>query len=62
LVEDNTNGLVTKSHDVDDFTRAIRALVVDPALRQRMGSRARESVVNRTWPSAFRKFWAATEV
>jgi glycosyltransferase involved in cell wall biosynthesis len=62
LVEDNTNGLVTKSHDVDDFTRAIRALVLDSALRQRMGSRARESVVNRTWPSAFRKFWAATEV
>jgi glycosyltransferase involved in cell wall biosynthesis len=62
LVEDNTNGLVTKSHDVDDFTRAIRALVLDSALRQRMGSRARESVVNRTWPGAFRKFWAATEV
>jgi glycosyltransferase involved in cell wall biosynthesis len=62
LVDDSTTGLVTKSHDVDDFTRAIRALVVDPALRQRMGSQAREGVVNRTWPSAFRKFWAATEV
>jgi glycosyltransferase involved in cell wall biosynthesis len=62
LVENNTNGLVTKSHDVDDFTRAIRTLVVDSALRQRMGNRAREGVVNRTWPGAFRKFWAATEV
>ena len=62
LVENNTNGLVTKSHDVDDFTRAIRMLVVDSALRQRMGNRAREGVVNRTWPGAFRKFWAATEV
>jgi glycosyltransferase involved in cell wall biosynthesis len=61
LVEDQANGLVTKSHDVEDFTRAIRALVVDPALRERMGNRARESVVNRTWPSAFRKFWAITD-
>ena len=62
LVEDKANGLVTKSHDVDDFTRAIRTLVCDPALRQHMGERARESVVNRTWPSAFRKFWEMTEV
>src|ERR1700730_5672828 len=62
LVEDKANGLVTKSHDVDDFTRAIRTLVCDPALRQHMGERARESVVNRTWPSAFRKFWEMTEL
>lgn len=61
LVEDNANGLVTKSYDVDDLTRAIRTLVSDPKLRQRMGDRARESVINRTWPSAFRKFWAITE-
>lgn len=61
LVEDNTNGLITKSHDVEDFTRAIRALVVDPALRKRMGDQARQSVVDRSWPNAFRKFWAITE-
>jgi glycosyltransferase involved in cell wall biosynthesis len=60
LVEDQTNGFVTKSHDVDDFTRAVRALVVDPGLRKQMGNRARESVINRTWPNAFRKFWAIT--
>jgi glycosyltransferase involved in cell wall biosynthesis len=62
LVENQTNGLVTKSHDVDDFAGAIRALVADPELRQRMGNRARESVINRTWPAAFRKFWAMTDV
>ena len=62
LVEDQGNGLVTKSHDVEDFTRAVRTLVVDPALRQEMGNRARESVINRTWPTAFRKFWSMTEV
>jgi glycosyltransferase involved in cell wall biosynthesis len=62
LVEDKANGLITKSHDVDDFTRAVRALVVDPGLRKRMGDCARKSVVDRSWPSAFRKFWATTEV
>src|SRR5712692_2363313 len=62
LVEDKANGLITKSRDVDDFTRAIRALVTDPALRKRMGISARKSVIDLTWPNAFRKFWAMTEV
>src|SRR4030095_12889315 len=62
LVEDKTTGLITKSHDVDDFTRAIRTLVVDSALRERMGNCARESVIDRTWPAAFRKFWSITNV
>jgi glycosyltransferase involved in cell wall biosynthesis len=62
LVENNENGLITKSRDADDLARAIRALVVDPKLREQMAGRARESVINRTWPTAFRKFWAATEL
>jgi glycosyltransferase involved in cell wall biosynthesis len=62
LVEDKSNGLITKSHDVDDFTRAVRALVVDPALRKRMGNCARKSVVDLNWPSAFRKFWTMTDL
>src|SRR6184192_1488277 len=62
LVEDKSNGLITKSHDVEDFTRAIRALVTDSALRERMGKSARSSIIDRSWPSAFSKFWAATEV
>jgi len=62
LVEDKANGLITKSHDVDDFARAIRALVTNPALRGRMGESARNSVIDRSWPRAFRKFWAMTEV
>src|SRR5207244_6373069 len=37
LVEDKANGLITRSHDVDDFTSAIRTLVTDPAVRERMG-------------------------
>jgi glycosyltransferase involved in cell wall biosynthesis len=62
LVEHDVNGLVTKSHDVEDFARAIRALVIDPALRKRMAKSARNSVNDRSWPRAFTKFWAATEV
>lgn len=62
LVEDKANGLITKSHDVEDFARAIRALVTDPALRERMGKSARHSVMDLSWPSAFGKFWATTEV
>jgi glycosyltransferase involved in cell wall biosynthesis len=61
LVEDKTNGLITKSHNVEDFTRAIRALVTDSVLRERMGESARNSVIDRSWPSAFSKFWAATD-
>jgi glycosyltransferase involved in cell wall biosynthesis len=62
LVTENETGLITKSHDVDDLVRAIRTLVVDPALRERMGSRARQGVIDRTWPAAFRKFWSMTDV
>jgi glycosyltransferase involved in cell wall biosynthesis len=62
LVENERNGLITKSHDVEDLTRAIRALIADPERRKQMGNLARESVIDRTWPNAFRRFWAATAV
>jgi glycosyltransferase involved in cell wall biosynthesis len=61
LVDNDSNGLITKSHDAEDFARAIRELVVNADKRKAMGVRARESVVNRTWPSAVRKFWAMTD-
>src|SRR5204862_1860658 len=38
LVDDNRNGLITKSHDVEDLTRAIRELVADPNKRKHMGN------------------------
>jgi len=47
---------------VEDLTRAIRELATNPERRKRMGDLARESVIDRTWPNAFRRFWAATEV
>jgi glycosyltransferase involved in cell wall biosynthesis len=62
LVENGMNGLITRSRDVDDFTRAMRSLIKDAALRERMGNAARESVIDRSWPNAFRKFWSTTDV
>jgi glycosyltransferase involved in cell wall biosynthesis len=60
LVRPEVNGVVTKSRDPEDLARAIRELVTDNARRDRMSRHAREAVADRCWPSAFRKFWAAT--
>ena len=62
LVAHNANGLITRSHNVEDFTSAIRTLVTNRTLRERMANSARDSVIDRSWPRAFAKFWAATEV
>jgi glycosyltransferase involved in cell wall biosynthesis len=62
LVDDGRTGIVTKAHDVEDFARAIERVCGDPKLRAQMGQQARQQVVNRSWPGAFRKFWQATEL
>ena len=62
LVTNGVNGLVTKARNVADFTDAIRRLVGDESLRKEMGRAARRTVEDRSWPSAFRKFWAMTEI
>jgi glycosyltransferase involved in cell wall biosynthesis len=62
LVEDGVSGLITKSRDVDDVARAITRLVSDRKLRARMGEKARQSVVDRSWPDAFQKFWHTTDL
>jgi glycosyltransferase involved in cell wall biosynthesis len=62
LVESNVNGVVTKSHDVEDLARAIRDLVKNKRKREEMSRQARQAVVDRSWPAAFRKFWAVTEI
>lgn len=58
LVEHNVNGLITRSLDVDDFTRAVRKLLEDVPLRQKFGENARLAVKDKDWSLAFRKFWA----
>jgi len=62
LVTDGVNGLITKGRDVADFTAAVRRLVEDEPLRKSMSSAARSAVEDRSWPGAFRRFWAATEI
>jgi glycosyltransferase involved in cell wall biosynthesis len=62
LVTDGVNGFITRAHDVADFTGAVRRLAEDETLRKEMSVAARRSVEDRSWPSAFRKFWAATEI
>jgi glycosyltransferase involved in cell wall biosynthesis len=62
LVRDGRTGIVTKAHDADDFARAIERMSGDSDLRSRMGQEARQQVVDRNWPGAFRKFWQATEL
>jgi glycosyltransferase involved in cell wall biosynthesis len=62
LVQDGATGIVTKAHDADDFARAIERISGDQKLRTRMGQEARQSVIDRSWPGAFRKFWKTTEL
>jgi glycosyltransferase involved in cell wall biosynthesis len=62
LVDDGRTGFVTKAHDADDFARAIERMSRDSNLRARMGREARQQVIDRSWPGAFRKFWQATEL
>ena len=61
LITEGVNGLITKAHDVEAFARAVRQLVENPELRAAMSVSARQGVVDRSWPTAFRKFWAATD-
>ena len=62
LVHDGRTGLITKAHDAEDFARAIDTMARDSSLRERMGRDARQQVVERSWPGAFRKFWKTTEL
>ena len=58
LVEHGVSGLITRSLDVDEFTKATLRLIEDPLLRQTLGQNARAAVQDRDWSRAFRKFWA----
>jgi glycosyltransferase involved in cell wall biosynthesis len=62
LVEEGKTGFVTRAHDADDLARAIIRVSGDARLRARMGEQARQGVIDRSWPGAFRKFWQATEL
>ena len=62
LVEDGVNGIVTKALDSDEVAKAITLLAKDTERRKQMGQQARQSVLDRSWPDAFRRFWNTTEL
>ncbi len=62
LVTHEQDGLVTKARDAEAFAAAIRRLTNNPGERAELGARARAKVLDRSWPHAFEKFWAATAV
>lgn len=62
LVEDGVNGVVTKARDTDEVASAITLLANDTEKRRTMGQKARQSVLDRSWPDAFRQFWNTTEL
>jgi glycosyltransferase involved in cell wall biosynthesis len=61
LVEQGVDGLITKALDATKFAEAVRSLVENRELRLEMAGNARRRVIDRSWPEAFRKFWAATD-
>jgi glycosyltransferase involved in cell wall biosynthesis len=60
LVENGSNGFVTRALDIGDFARALRILAKDAEIRKRMGQEARKRVQDRNWGNAFRQFWNET--
>lgn len=61
LVRNGVTGYVTRSHDIEDFTRATERLVADPTLRETMRDNALAAVRDRDWSEAFARFWSISE-
>lgn len=60
LVQPGLTGEITRGYDVDGFTAAVLKLAGDPKLRVKMREACINSVANRDWQEAARRFWAAT--
>ena len=52
LIQDGVNGLLATCDDAPSFTAQLERLIGDAALRQRLGSAARQTIVRRTSPHA----------
>jgi glycosyltransferase involved in cell wall biosynthesis len=44
VIIDNETGFLVDQHDIDSMTRCVKLLIKDPALREKMGNRAREVI------------------
>jgi glycosyltransferase involved in cell wall biosynthesis len=55
LVEDGTTGRLCPPGDGEAFTKAVRTLIADAALRNRMGAAAHERAQDFTWPAVLRQ-------
>lgn len=53
LVDDNVNGLIIKTHDVDTIVNAIRKLDVDRKLLSRLGMNAQQFIYNHYRPESY---------
>ncbi len=61
LVEEGVNGYITPALNDRAFAVAMARLIGDPALREKMGRKARQGVEHRSWDNAFAKFWELSE-
>lgn len=58
LVQHGETGFVTPARNTDALFEAMRRLVVDTPLRERMSHAARQRMSERTWEKAFHDFWS----
>jgi glycosyltransferase involved in cell wall biosynthesis len=62
VVENGVTGMLFQPGDKQDLLTALTAMAGDPALRARLGSRARQSIeAGRTWPQIARRILALVE-
>ena len=57
IIEPGETGLIFKSHDTADLADAVVRLAENTEYRLRMGKKARELALSRTWNRAFDELW-----
>jgi glycosyltransferase involved in cell wall biosynthesis len=59
-VKDSQNGFLYKPNDADDFVSKLNLLIENPNLRQEMGTKGKESIIQYSWEQAIKnllKVW-----
>jgi glycosyltransferase involved in cell wall biosynthesis len=55
LVKNGTTGRLCPPNDIDAFTEAVRSLIIDAPLRERMGAAAHKRAQDFTWSNVLRR-------